>query len=84
MQAIWRNRCNLPVKCVHTYRTRPRRSSALHGGRLSFKFGDRFWHTTGVRIADLAGLIIDEVSFITPEVLGRVSRLFEYARGRVG
>jgi hypothetical protein len=45
-------------------------------------FRDRFVAMTGVRVDDLAGLIIDEISFLKPEVLGRVSRLFAFARGR--
>eukprot|EP01047_Picozoa_sp_COSAG01_P002785 COSAG01_NODE_76_length_28332_cov_298.876992_15_plen_2949_part_00 len=48
------------------------------------RFKDRFVQLTGIRVDDLAGLIIDEVSFLKPEVLGRVSRLFEFARGRRG
>ena len=48
------------------------------------QFRDRFVNVTGIRVDDLAGLIIDEISFLKPEVLGRVSRLFEFARGRKG
>ena len=68
--------CNLSVRNLG--------DDARPTGTQLIKFADRFRMTTGCSVTDLAGLIVDEVSFITAEVLGRVSRLFQYARGRVG
>jgi hypothetical protein len=48
------------------------------------KFAARFEEVTGVAVSELKGLIIDEISFVRTEVLGRVSRLFEFALDRRG
>jgi hypothetical protein len=51
-------------------------------GRQIADFQKRFSEQAGVPPRDIVGLIIDEVSFLTPEVLGRVSRLFRCVRNR--
>eukprot|EP01047_Picozoa_sp_COSAG01_P037960 COSAG01_NODE_3050_length_6663_cov_4.316118_4_plen_1201_part_01 len=51
-------------------------------GRQIADFQKRFSEQAGVPPQDVVGLIIDEVSFLTPEVLGRVSRLFRCVRNR--
>jgi hypothetical protein len=64
--------------------------SALHirdtdpSGIELARFADRFRLATGHSVVDLAGLIIDEVSFVQADVLGRASRLLQHARDRVG
>jgi hypothetical protein len=48
------------------------------------KCAARFEAVTNVPVRELTGLIIDEISFLKTEVLGRVSRLFECLRDRKG
>ena len=48
------------------------------------KLRTRFKTVAGFDVNELKGLVIDEVSFIQPELLGRVSRLMKAIRGRLG
>eukprot|EP01047_Picozoa_sp_COSAG01_P110703 COSAG01_NODE_39512_length_475_cov_2.117021_1_plen_113_part_01 len=41
----------------------------------------RFKKVAGFDVDELVGLVIDEVSFIQPEILGRISRLLQAIRG---
>eukprot|EP01047_Picozoa_sp_COSAG01_P031123 COSAG01_NODE_2196_length_8179_cov_17.030322_4_plen_1365_part_00 len=67
--------CNLPARSM-----KDEDPTGLELG----KFAARFEAVTGIPVGELTGLIIDEISFLKTEVLGRISRLFEFVRDRKG
>jgi hypothetical protein len=65
--------CNLSTGCL-------RDTDPTHVELLAFR--TRFCERVGTYPESIAGLVIDEISFLRPEVLGRVSRLFGHVRDR--